>query len=482
VDAVDSSFIKEALRKSGMSARSQGESLQETRSQLLVDRWQPSFDGELLAPHHDQYATSRRIWNGMIDREPAIILRCKSVGDAVAALKLARSEQLPLSIRGGGHGVAGTAVCDGGLMVDLSHMKRLSVNPDSREIIAGPGALWCEFDQAAETHQLATTGGQVSHTGIGGLTLGGGLGYLMGKHGAVCDNLLSVELVTAEGEVMTASEELNSDLFWGIRGAGANFGIVTSFRYRLHPLPGVLAGLLLHPRDRAGELIPFYREFLTNTPDELDTTLTFMNAPDGTPLVAIVVVFAGPVAEGERLLEPLRKFGPPLADLIRPMAYTEAQKMVDDAVPSGNRYYWKSNFVDTLGNELAELLREGADAMPSPLSIILLFEMKGAIRRVAKEAMAFDHRDPKFEMSIIAQWTDSTADAANISWARELWAAAQPFVSTAVYANHMTFDESVDRVRAAYGASKYGRLVDLKTKYDPLNVFRQNHNIAPRTG
>jgi FAD/FMN-containing dehydrogenase len=455
--------------------------MQETRWQSLVDRWQPIFNGELLAPHHDQYGMSRRIWNGMIDRRPALILRCRSIEDVVTALKLARTEHLPLSVRGGGHGVAGTAVCEGGLMVDLSLLKSLSVDPDSCEIIAGPGVLWGEFDQAAEAYQLATTGGQVSHTGIAGLTLGGGLGYLMGKHGAVCDNLLSVKLVTAEGEVITASEEFNPDLFWCIRGAGANFGIVTSFRYRLHPLPGVLAGLLLHPRDRANELINFYREFLTDTPDELDTTFTFMNAPDGTAMVAIVVVYAGPLAEGERILEPLRKFGPPFADLIRPMAYTEAQRMVDDAVPSGNRYYWKSSFVDTLGSELIELLRQGADAMHSPLSIILLFEMKGAIRRVARKAMAFDHRDPKFEMSIIAQWTDSTADAVNISWARELWASTQPFVSSAVYANHMTSDESADRVRAAYGASKYSRLVELKTKYDPLNVFSQNHNIAPRT-
>ena len=449
-------------------------------SKALADRWQTHFRGELLTPHDEKYGSARRIWNGMIEREPALIARCVCPEDVRAAVKLARAEDLVVSVRGGGHGVAGTAVCQDGLMIDLSPMKQLIVNPDSREMTAQPGVVWGEFDAAAEAHMLATTGGQVSHTGIAGLTLGGGLGYLMGKHGAACDNLLSVEMVTAEGELITASEEKNADLFWAMRGAGANFGIVTSFRYRLHPLQGVLAGMLLHPRDRAAELVAFYREFLENTPDELDTTLGFLNAPDGTPLVAIIAVYAGPVAEGERVLEPLRKFGPPVADLIRPMPYTEAQKMVDDAVPVGNRYYWKSNFVDSLGNDLAGLLRQGADAMPSPFSMILLFEIKGAIRRVAKESMAFDHRDPRFEMSIIAQWTDKGADDANITWARQLWTAVQPLVSSAVYANHMTSDESVDRIRAAYGDEKYKRLSQLKAKYDPLNLFRQNHNIPPR--
>jgi FAD/FMN-containing dehydrogenase len=445
----------------------------------LVDQWQSHFEGSLLAPNHQDYKASCQIWNGMIERSPALIARCTSNADVAAAIRLAQTEHLPLSVRGGGHGVAGNAICQDGLVIDLSLMKHLSVDPTAREIIAGPGVLWREFDQAAEAHQLATTGGQVSHTGIAGLTLGGGLGYLMGKHGAVCDNLLSVELVTAEGETLTASEEMNPDLFWAIRGAGANFGVVTSFRYRLHPLSGVLAGLLIHPRDRASELIDFHREFLTNTPDELDTTVAFLNTPDGAPAVAIIAVYAGPIAEGERILEPLRKFGPPIADLIRPMRYTEAQKMVDDAVPTGNRYYWKSNFVDTISDELGKTLHQGANAMPSPRSIILLFEIKGAIRRVPKDKMAFDHRNANFEMSIIAEWTDKADDAANIAWARNLWTATQPFVLPAVYSNHMTADESPERLKAAYGSSKYARLAGLKAKYDPTNIFRMNHNILP---
>jgi FAD/FMN-containing dehydrogenase len=416
----------------------------------------------------------------MIERTPALIARCTSVADVASAIKLARTECLPLSVRSGGHGVAGNAMCQDGLVVDLSLMKHLFVDPDAREVVAGAGVLWGEFDQAAEVHQLATTGGQVSHTGIAGLTLGGGLGYLMGKHGAVCDNLLSVELATAEGETLIASEEINPDLFWAIRGAGANFGVVTSFRYRLHPLAGVLAGLLLHPRDRAIELLEFYQEFVTTAPDELDTTFVFLNTPDGSPVVAVVVVYAGPVDEGERVLAPLRKFGPPLADLIQPMPYTRAQQMFDSAVPAGNRYYWKSNFVGTLTRGLGEVLRHGANTAPSPLSVILLFEVKGAIRRVPKEKMAFDHRDVNFEMSIIANWTDRGEDDANIAWARNLWRTTQPFVLPSVYANHMTSDESSERVRAAYGSDKYAILSRLKSKFDPTNLFRLNHNILPQ--
>ncbi len=449
------------------------------RSTTLVDRWQSRFEGRLLAPEHDDYPAACRIWNGMIERAPALIARCTSNADVAAAIELARSEELPLSVRGGGHGVAGNAICQHGVVVDLTLMKRVAVDPAVREAVAGAGVVWGEFDAAAESHGLATTGGQVSHTGIAGLTLGGGLGYLMSKHGATCDNLLSVELVAADGEVMTASEDVNSDLFWAMRGAGANFGVATSFRYRLHPLPGVFAGLILHPRDRAAELAAFYREFLRNSPDELDTTLGFLNGPDGTPLVGVIGVYAGPSDEGEDVLRPLREFGPPIVDTIRPMRYTEVQQMLDAAVPVGNRYYWKSNFVDTLQDGLVEVLRRGADAMPSPYSLIMLFETKGAIRRVAKEKMAFDHRDANFEMSIIANWTDRVEDARNMAWARDLWKACQPFVMDAVYSNHMTSDEPIERVRSAYG-SKYARLERLKAQYDPTNLFRMNHNIPPQ--
>jgi FAD/FMN-containing dehydrogenase len=445
----------------------------------LATRWQNQFRGQLLAPFAGGYEAARKIWNGMIDHRPALMARCVSAEDVRAAVRLARSEQLTVSVRGGGHGVAGTAVAEGGLMIDLALMKEVEVDAGARVATAAPGVLWGEFDRATQAHGLATTGGQVSHTGIAGLTLGGGLGYLMGKHGAVCDNLISADVVMADGEMLTASAEQNPDLFWALRGAGGNFGIVTSFRYRLHPLGQVLAGLLLHPIERAGELIAFHREFLAGSPDELDTTVGFLHSPDGMPLVAIVVVYAGDVQEGERMLAPLRQFGPPLVDMVRPMAYTEVQSMLDQAVPVGDRYYWKSNFVDELTPGLAEVLSEGARAMPSKQSLILMFELKGEIRRVPKEAMAFDHRDPHFELSIIAHWTGSAADAANIGWAREVWTAAHPFVSEAVYANHMTADETESRVKSAYGPEKYQRLAGLKAKFDPTNFFRSNHNILP---
>ncbi len=447
----------------------------------LVDRWQNRFEGQLLALDHPDYNTARHIWNGMIERNPALIARCKSPADVAKAIQIARAEGLRISVRGGGHGVAGNAVCEGGLMIDLSLMKGINVDPNSRELVAAPGVLWGELDRAAEAHQLATTGGQISHTGIAGLTLGGGFGYLMSKHGAVCDNLLSVDMVTADGEFITASESSNPDLFWALRGAGANFGVATSFRYRLHPLSGVLAGLLLYPRDRAEELAAFYSEFLRSTPDELNSTLAFLYSPDGAPLVAVVAVYAGAPEEGERVLEPLRSFGSPVVDMIRPMAYTEAQSLLDAAAPIGNRYYWKSNFVDTLDPDLIKMLHHGANAMPSPRSMILLFSLNGQIRRIPKEAMAFDHRDANFELSIIAEWIDPAQDAENISWARNLWTVVQPFVLPAVYANHMTADESPDRIRAAYGASKFARLAELKKKYDPENIFRLNHNIPPQT-
>ncbi len=416
----------------------------------------------------------------MIDRRPALIVRCSTADDVRTAVKLARSEGLPLSIRGGGHSVAGTAVCDGGLMIDLSPLKQVAVDPVSREAVAEPGVLWGEFDAATQAHGLATTGGQVSHTGIAGLTLGGGLGYLMGKHGVACDNLLSVDVVTADGEMLTASEEQNADLFWGMRGAGANFGVVTSFRYRVHPLGQVLAGMLLYPRDRAAELIAFHREFVHGSPDELNTTVAFLNSPEGLPIVGVIAVWAGDIAEGERVLEPLRKFGSPVADLIGPMPYTAVQSMVDDSLPVGDRYYWKSNFASEVNSELGHILEDGANAMTSPHSMILYFEVKGQMRRVPKDAMAFDHRDPNFEVSIISHWTDSSHDGANIEWARQVWTAAQPHVLPAVYTNHMTADETRERVLAGYGADKYARLAALKSKYDPENVFRLNHNILPQ--
>lgn len=364
-------------------------------------------------------------------------------------------------------------------MIDLSLMKHIAVDRLKQIAIAQPGLLWGEFDRATTEGGLATTGGQVSHTGIAGLTLGGGLGYMMGLHGAVCDNLLSAEVVTATGEVLEAREDHNSDLLWALRGGGGNFGIVTSFRYRLHPIGPVTAGLLIYPAENAPEVLSFYRDHLPNTPDSLDTSAIFLRTPEGHNVVAVLVVFFGSSYESQPTLGPLREFGRPLADTISEMPYTQAQQMADHLVPPGNRYYWKSNFVKRISDELIAVLRERAAAMPSSHSMILLFELKGQITKVPRESAAFDHRNASHEMSVIANWTDRTADDENIAWARQTWSAAQPFSDTAVYVNHLGSDETADRVRAAYGATKYEQLRGLKRKFDPDNFFRMNQNIAP---
>jgi FAD/FMN-containing dehydrogenase len=434
---------------------------------------------QCLHPGQAGYDEARRLWNGMIDRRPAMIARCTNTGDVAAAVRLARDRTLMVSVRGGGHNVAGSAVCDRGLMIDLSPMKVIQVDPSARTAFAQPGLLWGEFDRATTAFGLATTGGQISHTGIAGLTLGGGLGYMMGLHGAACDNLLSAEVVTAEGEILEASRDQNDDLFWALRGGGGNFGIVTSFRYQLHPTGPVTAGLLIHPQERAAEVLSFYRDYLPNTPDCLDTSAVFLKTPDGLNALAVVVVFFGPAAESEPTLAPLRKFGPPLADLIAEMPYTQAQQLADQLLPVGNRYYWKSNFVDTISDGLIDVLQKWALLSPSPGSMILLFELKGEIQRHDRDGAAFDHRNDNFELSIIANWTSPAEDAANIAWARDAWSAVQPFVKKGGYVNHMTADEPADRIRAAYGPAKYDRLIQVKRKFDPTNVFRMNQNIAP---
>lgn len=432
-----------------------------------------------LRPGQAGYDDARRIWNGMIDRKPAMIARCTSTGDVVAAVREARARDLLVSVRGGGHNVAGTAVCDNGLMIDLSPMKGIQVNRSQRIAIAQPGLVWGEFDRATTDCGLATTGGQVSHTGIAGLTLGGGLGYLMGLHGATCDNLLSAEVVTADGKILEASSQQNADLFWGLQGGGGNFGIVTSFRYRLHPIGSVTAGLLLYPRQKAAQVLSFYRAYLPGTPNCLDTSVLFLKTPDGLDALAIVVVFVGTLSDSESTLRPLRNFGPPLADLIEEMPYTRAQQLADPLVPPGNRYYWKSNFMDEISEGLVETLCERTLLCPSPHSIVGLFELKGEIQKRDRRDAAFDHREDNFELSIVANWTDPAADIANVSWARETWAAVQPFVKKGVYVNHMTGDEPAERIRAAYGSGKFEQLRQIKRKFDPTNFFRLNQNIAP---
>ncbi len=433
--------------------------------------------GDLIRPEDDRYGAARAVFNAMVDRRPALIVRCASVADVMRGVEFARSHDLPLSIHGGGHSVAGKAVCDGGLMLDLSSMKGIRVDPVRRTAEAQGGLTLGEFDHETQAFGLATTLGVVSVTGIAGLTLGGGLGWLNGLHGLACDNLISAEVVTADGRLLRATEEENEDLFWGIRGGGGNFGVVTSFGYRLHPVSTVLAGGLSYPLAKAHEVLRFYHEFASGCPDELSTTASLGVTPDG--VIGVSVCYCGPLEEGERVLRPLREFGSPLADNIEPMAYTTLQNSPDAGFPPGRRHYWKSSYLKELGEEAIEIMAEYVSEMPSPATGVGLQQMHGVASRVDPTATAFPHRDEHYDFLILSQWADPAESERNVEWTRSLFEAMEPFFGEGVYVNNLG-DEGEDRVRAAYGAN-YERLLDLKGKYDPTNLFRLNQNIPPPT-
>jgi FAD/FMN-containing dehydrogenase len=434
--------------------------------------------GRLLQPGAEGFDNSRTVWNGMIDRRPALIARCAGPADVMAAVRFARDHGLLVSVKGGGHNITGNAVCDGGLMIDLSAMKSVRVDPARRTARAEAGLTWGEYNRETQAFGLASTGGVVSTTGIAGLTLGGGLGWLMGKHGLSCDNLISADLVTAAGELVTASAEENPDLFWGLRGGGGNFGVVTSFEYRLHPVGPVLAGMVIYPMSEAREVLRFYRDFARGCPDEMLAAAALMTSHDGAPVVVIIAAYIGDLAKGERLFAPLRKFGTPLADTIAPTSYVQLNTLFDAAVPYGGvQRYWKSSFLNELGDELLEIMIARAANMLSPMSMVLFFHMHGAAARVDRNATAFGLRHDQWDYDVISQWTDPAESADHIGWTREYWNAVEPFASGEVYVNHLDAEEAT-RIRAAYGGS-YDRLVALKNKYDPANLFRMNQNIRP---
>jgi FAD/FMN-containing dehydrogenase len=436
------------------------------------------FRGHVLEPGDPGYDTARRVDNAMIDRRPALIARCAGVADVLASARFAREQDLVVSVRSGGHNVAGNAVCDGGLMIDLSPMKGVRVDPDARTARAEAGVTWGDLDAETQAFGLATTGGVISTTGIAGLTLGGGVGWLNGRFGLACDNLVAADVVTADGRLVHASDTQNADLFWGLRGGGGNFGIVTSFEYRLHPVgPMVLSGPLFHPAARGREVLRFYREFSASEPDELTTYAGLLTGPDGTPLVGIVPCYAGSPEDGERLVGRLRKFGPPVADMLGPMPYLAVQRMFNDAFPAGRYQYWKSSFATEITDQLIDAVVEHMARVPSPHSAVMLEHYHGAYARPAAGATAYSHRRPTYDVVIIANWTDAGDNDRNIAWARELFAAVQPQVSSAAYVNFLDRDDA-DRVRAAYGEN-YDRLVALKRKYDPTNFFRMNQNVRP---
>jgi FAD/FMN-containing dehydrogenase len=448
----------------------------------IIREFRTSLSGQLILPEHSSYNEVRKVWNAMIDKRPALITRCAGSGDVIKSVKFARANNLLVSVRAGGHNVSGKAVCDNGIMIDLSLMKGIWVDPSSQIALAQPGIRLGEFDRETQTFGLATTLGVISNTGIAGLTLGGGVGWLARKYGLACDNLLSVDMVTSDGQFLKASDKENQDLFWGIRGGGGNFGIVTSFEYKLHPVgPQVLAGMVLYPFEKAREVLKFYRNYSASIPDDMNTVCGLMTSPDGHPVVAIVVCYHGPLIDaGEQKLRPLREFGPPIADLIRPMSYVEAQSMLDLTIPpSGLRSYWKSHFLKEISDQAIDTLIAHFANVPSPRTPILFQQFGGAVSRVREDATAFGHRqDGEYDFIIFSLWQKFSDDDANISWTRELWDAMKPFSAGGVYVNNLGDDEPQGRVRAAYGPN-YDHLVALKKKYDPTNLFRLNQNIQP---
>jgi FAD/FMN-containing dehydrogenase len=457
----------------------------------VTDELGRSFRGELLLPTSPSYDTARRIWNGAIDRRPACIARCTGVADVVAAVRFARDRDLEIAIRGGGHNVAGTAVCDDGVVIDLSAMRAVWVDPAGRTAWVQGGALWGDVDHETQAHGLATTGGIVSHTGVAGLTLGGGIGFLMRKHGLTVDNLLAAEVVTAEGSTVQASADEHPDLFWALRGGGGNFGVVTSFRFALHPLgPTVMAGPVFWAADDTAEVLCFYRDFAAEAPDELGTVVRLGTVPPlpvipenlhWRPAVAIACCYAGAVEDGERALRPLRRFGRPLVDLLAPLPYVAFQGGLDDTVPHGWHYYWKGTNLAGLSDDVIAVIADHAYAAGSPRSYGAIFHMGGAVSRIPHDATAYAGRGVAHTMSIDAVWLPGESGehaAAEPAWARRFHQALDPN-RVGVYVNFLDSDDDSGRVREAYGDQIYRRLAEVKAKYDPDNAFHHNKNIQP---
>jgi FAD/FMN-containing dehydrogenase len=449
--------------------------------EAAIQAFRVGLRGQLLSSGDDGYADACQVWNAMIDRHPALIARCAGVADVISAVNFARDRNLLVAVRGGGHSVAGNAVCNDGLVIDVSPMKGIHVDPAARTAWAAGGVTWGELDHETQAFGLATTGGTVSTTGIAGLTLGGGFGWLMRSFGLACDNLLAADVVTADGHFVRASADQNAELFWGLRGGGGNFGVVTSFEYQLHPVgPTVLAGPLFHSLDAAPKLFGYFRDAVPTLPDALGCMAALLTSPEGEPLAALVPAYAGPLAEGEEVVQPLRQFGSPVADLVGPMPYQALQTIFDAAFPAGLRNYWKSSFLNGLDDAAIAVMVEQFSRAPSPHSGIAIEVFGGAVSRVSTEETAFAHRSSPFSVIIFTAWDNPAQDQDNIAWARELWAALQPFAADAVYVNYLgdAGDEGRARVRAAYGDATYERLAALKRAYDPENLFRMNQNIA----
>ena len=455
-------------------------SLGTTLAEERIEGFRASLRGEVLRSGDADYEAARRVWNGMIDRRPSLIARCAGTADVIQAVNFAQANDLAVAVRGGGHSVAGHGVCDGGLMIDLSRLKGIRVDPARRTVRAEPGVTWGELDHETQAFGLATTGGIVPTTGIAGLTLGGGLGYLMRRFGLACDNLLSVDLVTADGELRTASATENEELFWGLRGGGGNFGVVTSLEYRLHPVgPLVLGGFIFHPLAVAKDALRFYCEFTRTAPEELTTYFAFATSPEGQQVVVFITCYSGPLEDGEEVLRPLRSFGAPLADMVSTMPYTALQTLAGPLYPPGRLNYWKSSFIAQLDDEVFDPMITQFRAVPSPYSAVALEHLGGAVSRVGADETAFSQRSVPFSLIITSEWTDPAETDRNVKWARDFWAAMRPFESEGAYVNYLDADEQ-DRIKAIYAGATYERLVALKHQYDPSNLFHHNQNIRTR--
>jgi FAD/FMN-containing dehydrogenase len=450
-----------------------------TLSREAVEGLRAQFSGEVLEASDPGYDAARAIHNGLIDKRPTLIARCLNSADIADAVRFGRSEGLEISIRGGGHNPAGKAVTSGGLMIDLAAMRGTYADPMRRRARVQGGANWNDYNRATAQHGLASTGGVVSTTGVAGLTLGGGLGWLMGRFGMASDNLRSVELVTAEGEVLQVDDDSDPELFWGLRGGGGNFGVAASFEFEVYPIDIVLGGIVAYPLSEALRVLAPYQEITADPPDELVSFFGLVHAPDGSgnKIVAVPVCYCGEISAGEPLVAPVRSAGTPAVDLIGPMPYAALNTMLDGAYPRGARNYWRSAFLKELNDEVLGVLVDAFERVPSPMTSILIEHFHGAVTRVDPTATAYPHREPGYNFAITGEWLDPADDDANIEWIRATFDAVAPYTANAVYMNYLGDDEG-ERVRAAYGPN-WDRLVTLKRRWDPDNVFHLNQNIAP---
>jgi FAD/FMN-containing dehydrogenase len=463
---IERAFVESDASKATMGAKSHAAAI---TGAALSDALKIDFGGELILPGDTAYEKARKIWNASIDKHPAMIARCSGVADIAGTIAFARANDLPASVRGGGHNVAGRALCDNGVVIDLSMMKGVIVDPQARTVRVQGGATLADVDRETHAYGLAVPTGTVSMTGIAGLTLGGGVGWLVRKYGLTCDNLISCEVVTANGDLITASETANPDLFWGLRGGGGGFGVVSSFLFRLHPVSSVLGGLILYPRDQARDVLRNYRAFMKTAPQDLTAYCALATAPDGKPVIAVALCYSGDLSEGEQVLQPLRTFGSPILDAIQRMPLPAVQKMFDQSFPTGTGNYWKSTFVKSISDDVLDTFLEHGNRAMSPLSSSVVEFYGGAATRDGYPDTAFAQRQAEYNVLMMAQWFDAAESERHIAWARDFWEAMRPYSSGSHLLN-LSSDTGEDAARATFGGN-YERLAALKSKYDPTNFF-----------